>query len=209
MYKVIFIIITITISSASCAEPKEAFNQSFITAGELAEQAFFGITDVDMQEKLVVQEKNEYETILAFRDRSFTDLLTRTLDALTEKKSSQQKLPLLVTLAGKLSGYNPPICKKATINYETINTPEYQNKFEETLLPFIASETVSAQEEQEEGAYLTNLIRIEFENHRHKIHQEAYEIIFDPYAETAAIAMLINIFFQAAEKKIALEKKSS
>ncbi|NBP01054.1 MAG: hypothetical protein EBU90_13145 [Proteobacteria bacterium] len=112
MYKVIFIIITITISSASCAE-SGAFNQSFITAGELAEQAFFGITDVDMQEKLVVQEKNEYETILAFRDKSFKDLLTRTLDALTEKKSSQQKLPLLVTLAGKLSGYNPPICKKA------------------------------------------------------------------------------------------------
>ncbi|MFS8506559.1 MAG UNVERIFIED_CONTAM: hypothetical protein LVR29_22445 [Microcystis novacekii LVE1205-3] len=219
MYKVIFIIITITISSASCAE-SGAFNQSFITAGELAEQAFFGITDADMQKTSHAQQEIENKKLFALRDEKLKNFLATMFNNITKKETFQEKLPLMMQVAAKFSGYNPPIHKIARINYLALNTDEYKSTLKKTFLPFISDdfspilyqtfkEALSLEEERTEGIELTDLIRVACENHKHRIQQEKYDIIFDPDEEVLAIAVLINLFFQTAEEKFALEKKSS
>lgn len=217
MHNIIFIIITI--SSTSCAA-SETFDQSFITAGELAEQAFFGITDADIQKTSHAQQEIENKKLFALRDEKLKFFLATIFNDITKKETTQEKLPFMMQVAAKFSGYNQPIHKTARINYSAINTDQYKSSFKKTFFPFISDdfspilyqsfqEALSLEEERTEGIELTDLIRVACENHKYKIQQEKYDIIFDPHEEVSAIAVLINLFFQTAEEKFALEKKSS
>lgn len=172
-----------------------------------------------MQKTSDAQQKNENK-LLALRDQKLKIFLATMFNDITKKETTQEKLPLMMQVAAKLSGYNAPVHKTARINYSAINTDEYKSRFKKMLLPFISDdfspilyqtfkEALSSEEERTEGIELNDLIRIACENHKHRIQQEKYDIIFDPDKEILAIAVLINLFFQTAEEKFALEKKSS
>lgn len=218
MHKMIFIVIG-TIHITYCIEPGP-FTESWIREKELAEQLFFEIPDLAMQKTSHPQEEIENKKLLALRDEKFKDFLATMFNDITKKEIIQEKLPLMMQVAAKLSGYNPPIHKTAQINYSAINTDEYKNRFKKMLFPFISDdfspilyqtfkEALSLEEERTEGIELTDLIKVACENHKHRIQEEKYDIIFDPDKEVLAIAILINLFFQTAEEKFALEKKSS
>jgi hypothetical protein len=214
----IFIVIG-TIHITYCIEP-EPFTESWIREKELAEQLFFEIPDLVMQKTSQAQEEIENKKLLALRDEKLNFFLATIFNNITKKETFQEKLPLMMQVAAKFSGYSAPIHKTAQINYSAINTDEYKSKFKKMLFPFISDdfspilyqtfkEALSLEEERTEGVELTDLIRVACENHKHRIQQEKYDIIFDPHEEVLAIAVLINLFFQTAEEKFALEKKSS
>lgn len=125
MYKIIFTIIG-TIHITYCIEP-EPFTESWIREKELAEQLFFGIPDCAMQKTSDAQQKNENK-LLALRDQKLKIFLATMFNDITKKETTQEKLPLMMQVAAKLSGYNAPIHKTARINYSAINTDEYKSR---------------------------------------------------------------------------------